>query len=159
MWSSAEQPIEEKEGEEEVEEEGEGTIKGGRNSLDAPEATADDNGGPRTSRSNSNQTQSAKARLSSLFTDWIAPDASTSGSRIVSAPVAVSDSVDATRRFSTFTARDRMSTIEVSPDEEDEDENLESALESLMVCSLCYSHAAEPPSYVFVPFYHRTTSA
>lgn len=138
LWSSAEQSIEEREGDEEgaeEEEEGEGTIKGDRTSLDAPYATTEEAGGPRPSRTSSNQASSTKARLSSLFTDWIAPEASTSGSRLVSAPVAISDSVDATKRFSTFTARDRMSMIEVSANEEDEEEDLESALEGLMVRS------------------------
>lgn len=136
LWSSVEQPIEEKEGEandDEEEEEGEGTIKGGRTSLDASEGTADNVGGPRPSDFDSHRTQSAKARLSSLFTDWIAPEASTSGSRIVSAPVAVSNSVDTKRRFSNFPAKERMSMIEVSADEEDEEADLESALERLMV--------------------------
>lgn len=136
LWSSAEPAILEKLGDEEggeegEEEEGEGTIKGGGGT----EATGDEMGGPRPSRSTGQQSQSTKARLSSLFTDWIAPEASAGASRIVLAPVALSDSGHATRRLSRYAPRDRMSMIEVaSQDEvEEEEEDLDSALESLMV--------------------------
>lgn len=133
LWSGA--TVEEGTGEdeeEEEEEEGEGTIKG----LAAAE-TAGDEGGPRTTQTSQSST---KARLSSLFTDWIAPDASTGATETTSpAPRSrlVSEPVPAARRFSSWTPGSRMSFVEGDGVEEEaavEDEGeLNEALEKLMV--------------------------
>ncbi|GAA5859773.1 hypothetical protein JCM1840_006447 [Sporobolomyces johnsonii] len=128
---------------EEEEEEGERTIKGekGSNPDPAPStSTAMPLPLPATSRT----------RLSTLFTDWIAPEASTSSSpsspspaleartRIVGGPMPLSR--DLSRRFSSFTPGDRLSGIHnqgnfAENDENDEgegEEDVDAALEGLM---------------------------
>jgi hypothetical protein len=145
LWTSA--PIEEakseseREDEEEDEDEGERTIKG-RSSMDSF-----DGGGIKRIPCASTQ-PSTKARLSSLFTDWIAPEVSTSVSRVVppaaveggtrtrlvSEPVAI-EANDVSRRFSSWSPGNRASMIEVGISEEEtaDEDDLEASLESLMV--------------------------
>jgi hypothetical protein len=94
-----------------------------------------------------------RARLSAIFSDWIAPDAAAAASsssavlpasqpraRVVGQPVAMSKAMS--RRFSSFTPGDRLSVIHsagsfMEQDEEDEaegeEEDLEASLEQLMV--------------------------
>lgn len=131
--------MEDQDGEAEEEHEGERTLKGAKASIESTESVNDF---ARPSQSLSHRTASSKARLSSLFTDYFAPAPEASTSRIIpSAPIAVADPSDSSRRLSSFDPRDRMSVIDVgssrgssSMSEESEDqEDLDSALESLMV--------------------------
>ena len=133
LWATPEPLVEDKEGEEEELEEGERTLKGDRASLESAESGGDFQRPP---KSLAHHPASTKARLSSLFTDWIAPEASTS--RIIpSAPITVASSADST----SLSARgNRFSMIDLSTsgeaDSDDPEPDLDSALEALMVSVL-----------------------
>ncbi|GAA5889934.1 hypothetical protein JCM5296_003653 [Sporobolomyces johnsonii] len=137
------QRTEPQEDDDEDEEEGERTIKGEKGSNPDPvpsTSTAMPLPLPATSRT----------RLSTLFTDWIAPEPSTSSSpsspspaleartRIVGGPMPLSR--DLGRRFSSFTPGERLSGIHnqgsfAENDENDEgegEEDMDAALEGLM---------------------------
>lgn len=100
---------------------------------------------PPTDTTRSSAGAGGRSRLSALFTDRIAPEASTSAatstparpiSRIVGEPVALSP--DVSRRFSSFTPGERLSALKLQERDEDEDnsgeeEGLEQSLEQLMV--------------------------
>ncbi|BGP44533.1 hypothetical protein JCM10450v2_000347 [Rhodotorula kratochvilovae] len=117
------------------EEEGDGTLK------------AEKGGGGAASSATTGTTRSTaggRSRLSALFTDWIAPEASSAStsaaeqpvrpvSRIVGEPVALSK--DLSRRFSSFTPGDRLAAIRLQEQDEDEDEE-ESAPEGDLGASL-----------------------
>jgi hypothetical protein len=126
------------------EEEGGGdTIKGEKASTTVPPSNSVGTSSSLAARSS---TQS-RTRLSALFTDWIAPEAaqplpttspSEPRSRIVGGPRPMS--IDLSKRFSSYTPGDRSSMMlgvqeSLSEEEEgqEETENLESELESLMV--------------------------
>ncbi|GAA5950997.1 hypothetical protein JCM3765_004650 [Sporobolomyces pararoseus] len=124
--------------EEEEEEGGGDTIKGEKASTTVPPSTATS-----SSLAARSATQS-RTRLSALFTDWIAPEASTSPSPSSSEPksrIAVGPrpmSVDLSKRFSSFTPGDRSSMMmgvqETLSEEGEEDaiEDLDAELETLM---------------------------
>ncbi|GAA6035972.1 hypothetical protein JCM8097_005193 [Rhodosporidiobolus ruineniae] len=138
-------PEESNEEEEEEEEEDGDTLKGEKATASASTATP-----------SSAAASGGRARLSTLFTDWIAPEANASTStpatppapssppppprphaRVVGEPMAMSR--DLSRRFSSFTPGDRLSVIHsqgsfVDEDEVDEaeEEDLDAALEQLM---------------------------
>ena len=90
-----------------------------------------------------------RTRLSALFTDWIAPEATPqaqtspeSKTRIVGGPRPMS--MDLSKRFSSFTPGDRASMLSLQEnlrEEEEEEElgNVTEELESLMVSFLFLS--------------------
>lgn len=130
LWgASASQPIDETgEAEAEADDEEQRTIKG----VKSGEIASDEQSEPsatRISRPTPNAS-SAKARLSSIFTDWIAPEASTS-KIIPSAPLS-SRSPDATRKFMSLTTAQRNAFDAAAADSELE-EDIDQALEALMV--------------------------
>lgn len=126
----------------EQEEEGEGTIKG------LASTSALENAGERKVPS---APASTTARLSTLFTDWMAPDPTTSPPsgttkaegapakvRIVSEPVAIEEPKMLGRKFMSFTSGQRAKVMgegisETLDEEEDEEEDLDAALGALMV--------------------------
>ena len=124
------------------EEEGGDTIKGekGTSILTSP---------PASSLASRNGSTMNRTRLSALFTDWIAPEATPqaqtspeSKTRIVGGPRPMS--MDLSKRFSSFTPGDRASMLSLQEnlrEEEEEEElgNVTEELESLMVSFLFLS--------------------
>ncbi|GAA6056774.1 hypothetical protein JCM3770_006127 [Rhodotorula araucariae] len=116
--------------------EGDGTLKAEKGGAAAAS-------GATTSPSS---TAGGRSRLSALFTEWIAPEASATSpppaeqpgrpvSRIVGEPVALSK--DLSRRFSSFTSGERLAAIRLQERDDDDDEDapdeeLEAPLEQLM---------------------------
>ena len=134
------------------EEEEEGTIKG----LSLMSSV--DTGGER--KVSSSSSASTTARLSTLFTDWMAPDpasGSPSGTtkaegasakvRLVSEPVAIEESKELGGKCMSLTSVQRTTAmgdgIPEAPEEEDDEQDLDAALDTLMVRFFFERHISE----------------
>lgn len=142
LWSSPDTLVEDKEGEEEEDDEGEGTLKGARSAFDSPAEVKGARDTSRPPKSLIHHPASAKARLSSLFTDFLGTPEPPSTSRTTpSAPIAR----PSTGSMRLPQASTRMSMIDFgspTPLEYSEAaDDLDSALEALMVS------AGPPPSF------------